>query len=327
MVTGAFVEVPPAAQAAGGAADAPPAGARSRAPWRALWRRAVRLAPPYLFLAPALVLLVVWTYRPLAQTFYLSFFSWNLVPDVPMVPVGTANYERLLTTPDLADSVGLTFVVIVAMLPFTLVLPVVVALLTRRVRGRAAAAYRALIFAPMLVAPVAGAAVWQWLLDPSAGIVNTLLGTGTNWLNSVDTSLWAIIAITGWHVAGFAVLVVSAGLTGINPDYAAAAQVDGASRGQITRWVTLPLLSPTLAFLLLMTVLLSAQWTFPLIDTLTQGGPVGSTTTVYYLLWEYGFRSHDAGLAAAAGVLFFAGFMLVASLLARISDRLSRYDD
>lgn len=122
-------------------------------------------------------------------------------------------------------------------------------------------------------------------------------------------------------------LVVSAGLTGINPDYAEAAQVDGASRGQILRWITLPMLSPTLAFLLLMTVLLSAQWTFPLIDTLTQGGPAGSTTTVYYLLWDYGFHSYDAGLGAAAGVIFFIGFVLVAAVLVRLSDRLSHYDD
>ncbi|WP_199432914.1 carbohydrate ABC transporter permease [Qaidamihabitans albus] len=292
-----------------------------------LWTRLRRGAPPYLYLAPALTLLVVWTYQPLAQTFVLSFHSWNLVPSTPMVEVGTANYERLLTAPELGASVGRTAVVIAGMLPFTVLIPVVVALLAGRVRGRAQAVYRGLVFAPMLVAPVAGAAVWQWLLDPSAGAVNRVLGTGVNWLNTTGTAQLAIIVITGWHVVGFAVLVVTAGLAGINPDYAAAAQVDGASRGQVTRWVTLPLLSPTLAFLALMTVLLSAQWTFPLIDTLTQGGPAGSTTNLYYLLWEYGFRSHDAGLAAAAGVLFFVGFIVVAALLTRLAERLSHHDD
>ncbi|MEV0612062.1 sugar ABC transporter permease [Nonomuraea sp. NPDC050404] len=288
--------------------------------------RLPRLAP-YLYLAPGLALLIIWTYRPLTQTLNLSFHSWNLVPTSPIEQVGLANYERLLTTPELGEAVGRTFAVIVGMLPFTVLTPVVVALLARRVRGRMEQVYRGLVFAPMLVAPVAGAAVWQWLLDPGAGAVNAVLGTDVNWLNSTGTAQWAIVVITGWHVVGFAVLVVAAGLTGINPDYTAAAQMDGASDGQITRWVTLPLLSPTLAFLALMTVLLSAQWTFPLVDTLTSGGPAGSTTNIYYLLWEYGFRSHDAGLAAAAGMIFFLGFMLVAALLAGLSDRLSHHDD
>ncbi|QUH02129.1 sugar ABC transporter permease [Saccharopolyspora erythraea] len=317
-MTGSFVEVPLPSRA--GAVAAPAAR-------RSVWSRVRRIAPPYLYLVPAVVLLVVWTYRPLTQTFYLSLHSWNLVPTSPMREAGFGNYVRLLTTPELGESVLRTFVVIAGMLPFTVLIPVVVGLLTRRVRGRAAAVYRALVFAPMLVAPVAGAAVWQWLLDPASGVVNRLLGTELNWINTTGTAQLVIIVITGWHLVGFATLVVSAGLAGINPDYAAAAQVDGASRGQIRRWVTLPLLSPTLAFLILMTVLLSAQWTFPLIDTLTQGGPVGSTTNVYYLLWEYGFRSHDAGLAAAAGVIFFLGFILLAALLAGLADRLSHHDD
>ncbi|GAA1279283.1 carbohydrate ABC transporter permease [Streptomyces aureus] len=318
MVSGQFTQV--AAAPARARATVPAA----RAPWR---RRLVRGAQPYVYLAPALVLLVVWTYRPLAQTVQLSFHSWNLLPTSPMTEVGFANYERLLSTPDMGDAVWRTVLVIVGMLPFTVVVPVAVALLSRRVRGRAGAVYRAMVFAPMLVAPVAGAAVWQWLLDPRAGAVNSLLGTQVNWLHEAGPAQAAIIVITGWHVVGFAVLVVSAGLTGISPEYAAAAQVDGASRWQILRWVTLPLLSPTIAFLVLMTVLLSAQWTFPLVDTLTQGGPSGATTTVYYLLWDYGFRSYDAGVGAAAGVLFFIGFVLVAAVLVRISDRLSHYDD
>ncbi|MCD0453037.1 sugar ABC transporter permease [Actinocorallia sp. API 0066] len=304
---GTFVEAVP---------SLPPRRAEAAARPRAVVRLA-RAAPPYLYLAPGLVLLVVWTYWPLAQTFFLSFHSWNLVPSTPMTQVGTDNYERLLTTSALGSSTVRTFQVIAGLLPFTLLIPLGVGLLTR---GRGTV-HRGLVFAPMLVAPVAGATVWMFLLDPDAGLVNTVLGTDVNWLNGTGTALWAIVLITGWHLAGFAVLVVAAGLAGIDPEYTAAARVDGATSSQITRWITLPLLSPTLWFLVLMTVLLGAQWTFPLIDTLTQGGPAGSSTTVYYLLWEYGFRSNDAGLAAAAGVLFFAGFMLVAVPLARLADR------
>ena len=293
----------------------------------ALVRRVLRAAPPYLYVAPALALLVIWTYRPLVQTAQLSFFSWNLLPTQPMVPVGLANYERLIELPELGQSALRTLAVIAGLLPFTIVVPVLAALLTRRIRGRARAVYQALVFAPMLVAPVASAAVWRWLLDPGAGAVNRVLGTKENWLHETGSAQLAIIGITGWHLLGFAVLVVTAGLAGINSDYSDAAQLDGATHGQVTRWITLPLLSPTLVFLTLMTVLLSAQWTFPLIDTLTQGGPADATTNVYYLLWDYSFHSYDAGLGAAAGVLLFLGFGLIAAALVWLSERLTFHDD
>jgi multiple sugar transport system permease protein len=154
-----------------------------------------------------------------------------------------------------------------------------------------------------------------------------VLGTQVNWLRDTTWAQPAIIVMTGWHLIGFAVLVVAAGLSNINRDYTEAAMIDGASRGQITRWITLPLLSPTLVFLLLMTVLLSAQWTFPLIDTITQGGPSGATTNVYYLLWDYSFHSFDAGLSTAAGMLLFVVFGVVAAALVWLSEKLTVHGD
>src|SRR3546814_4697177 len=102
------------------------------------------------------------------------------------------------------------------------------------------------------------------------------------------------------------------GLAGINPDYASAASLDGASEATITRKITLPLLSPTLVFLALMTILLGAQWAYPVIDILTQGGPSGASTNIYYLLYQFGFQNFDAGLSAAAGTPFFIGFGIIA---------------
>ncbi|MEV2214999.1 sugar ABC transporter permease [Streptomyces sp. NPDC050997] len=313
-----FMEVPAPPRLS----DAAPKAARPSLP-----RLVLRAAPPYLYLAPALILLGIWVYRPLAQTAQLSFYSWNLLPTTPMEPVGLDNYRRMLDSPELGQSLWRTVEVIVGLLPFSIVIPVVVGLLTRQLGDRARAVYQALVFAPMLVAPVAGAAVWGWLLDPRGGVVNRATGTSVNWLQESGFAQIAIILITGWHVLGFAVLVVAAALSGINGDYSDAAALDGASRWQITRWITLPLLSPTLVFLMLMTVLLSAQWTFPLIDSLTQGGPADSTTNVYYLLWDYGFRSYDAGMGAAAGMLLFVGFGLVAAGLVWLSERLAFHDN
>ncbi|RDI67222.1 carbohydrate ABC transporter permease [Nocardia pseudobrasiliensis] len=286
-----------------------------------------RLAAPYLYLAPALILLVVWTYRPLLQAIELSTYSWNLLPTAPMRPVGLSNYQRLLALPSFTDSLWRTVVLIGGLLPFTVVLPVLIALAGRRVHRRARTAYQAVFFAPFLVAPVAAAAVWRWLLTPGAGAVDRILGSRRNWVYEASSAPWVIIVITGWQLLGFAVLMVWAGLTGISGHYDEAARVDGASPGQILRWITLPLLTPTIAFLVLTTVLLSPTLTFPLIDTMTQGGPAGATTNIYYLLWDYAFHSFDAGLSAAAGVLLFLGFGTVAAVLVWISEKVAFHDD
>ncbi|WP_425298810.1 carbohydrate ABC transporter permease [Nocardia farcinica] len=310
--------------------DAPapaPAPAPEITPRPARLRRAGRGVVPYLYLAPAVLLLVVWTYRPLVQAFELSTYSWNLLPTSPMRPVGAGNYERLLELPAFWESLGRTGALIVGLLPFTVLLPLVIALASRRVSGRARTFYHALIFAPFLVAPVAASAVWRWLLHPGGGFVGQVLGTDRNWVYDVSTAHTVIIVITGWQLLGFAVLVVWAGLAAISSDYDEAARVDGASTRQIRRWITLPMLTPTLMFLVLTTVLLTPTLTFPLIDSMTQGGPAQATTNIYYLLWDYAFHSFDAGLSAAAGVLLFAGFGVLAGLLVRISEKVSFHDD
>ncbi|MFC9436950.1 carbohydrate ABC transporter permease [Nocardia sp. NPDC057030] len=293
----------------------------------ARFRRAGRFVVPYLYLAPALFLLVVWTYRPLVQAFELSIYSWNLLPTSPMKPVGTGNYERLMDLPAFWNSIGRTGALIVGMLPFTVILPVLIALASKRVQGRARTIYQAFIFVPFLVAPVAAAAVWRWLLHPGSGFVDQLIGSNRNWVYDAGTAHIVIIAITGWQLLGFSVLVVWAGLAGISGDYHEAAQVDGASPSQIRRWITMPLLSPTVMFLVLTTVLLSPVLTFPLIDSMTQGGPAQATTNIYYLLWDYAFHSFDAGLSAAAGVLLFAGFGVLAGILVWISEKVAFHDD
>ncbi|KLL10315.1 MULTISPECIES: carbohydrate ABC transporter permease [Protofrankia] len=292
-----------------------------------LARRMLAAVPPYLYLLPGMISLALWTYKPIIEAVQLSFYRWNLLPTSPRIYVGLENYQRLFTIPQLRDAAMNTLWYVLGLVPFAIILPTAVALVVRDLSGRSRTVYRALLFLPVLVAPVAAAAVWRWLLDPS-GLVNHALGLGAfNWLREESTALFSILMICAWQILGFAVLVISAGLTGISADYTEAAEMDGASRWQTTRWVTLPMLRSTLLFMLLMTVLLSAQWTFPLIDVLTQGGPVDSTTNVYYLLWEFGFRSLDSGLASAAGVVFFLAFAVVAAALVKLADHYSFADN
>ncbi|TQM11562.1 carbohydrate ABC transporter permease [Pseudonocardia kunmingensis] len=297
------------------------------APAGARWWARLR---PYLYLMPAVAGLVVWTYRPLAQTVEWSFYDWNLLPTTPATWVGMQNYADVAALPEMRQAVVNTGWYVLGMLPFAVVVPMVVALLSRGVGGRARTVYQALVFLPMLVTPVASAAVWRWMLNQD-GIVNRALAVvgadPGNWFRNAPTALIALILITGWQISGFAVLVFAAGLAGIDREYVQAAALDGASRVRTLCTITLPLLSPTVLFMTLMTVLLSAQWSFALIDLLTQGGPSGTTMNIYYLLYKFGFTNFDVGYASAASVVFFAAFGVLAAGLLALVRRFSFYDN
>lgn len=293
--------------------------------------RALRSLIPLAYVLPGVALLAVWVYRPLIDAVNLSFYDWNLMPTGTKTFVGLQNYTRVLAMPEIRQAVANTGWYIAAAVVFLIVIPTAVVLATRMISTRLGNTYRGLLFLPFLIPPVAVGAVWRWLFSPNTGAIPALaakVGVDIgNVFRDQDTALWAIVLILGWQMLGFGILMVSAGYTGIGPEYAEAAAMDGASERQITLRVLLPLLSPTLVFLGLMSILLVAQWSFPLIDLLTGGGPSGTSTNIYYLLYDVGFRSFDSGLAAAAGTLFFLAFSLIAWAFVELSDRLSFYDD
>lgn len=311
-----------AAQAAPSAA--PPARRRRR-------RLAREDAIGYLYLLPAVVLLGVWIYKPLVENLRLSFYTWNMLPTSPMKPAGLSNYGAVLAEPELHQALVNTLLYIGAALVFCIVLPVIIALTAERMGPRIKRVYEALFFMPYVITPVATSAVWRWLLNPDGGLVPTIaghLGIHLGYLlRDPKTSLATVALIAGWQMLGFGILVVTAALTGIDPEYRAAAAVDGARPGRIRMRIVLPLLSPTLVFLTLMSILLSTQWTYPVIDMLTNGGPTGSSTNVYYLLYQFAFLNFDAGRSAAAGIVFFLAFLVIAVAFVRLSDRLSFYDN
>ncbi|OAH62009.1 glycerol-3-phosphate ABC transporter permease [Dietzia cinnamea] len=280
---------------------------------------------------PAMAMLILWTYWPLVQTFELSFYDWNMLPNTPREFVGVDNYADVIALPEMRQAVRNTVVYTAAFAVFSLVLPLLIALLSQQVRGRWKTFYQALIFVPFLLTPVATAAVWRWLFAPNGGTINIALSAFGielgNVLRDPGLAIWAIIIMVGWQMLGFGVLVISAGLAGISPEYSQAAGLDGASAMTVTRKVTLPLLSPTLVFLGLMTVLLAAQWTYPIIDILTQGGPSNSSTNIYYILYQFGFQNFDSGLSSAAGVLFFIAFGAIGALYMWMTRKLSFHDD
>lgn len=273
---------------------------------------------PWVYLTPTIATFVVWTYWPLIVAAYLSFYQWNMLPTATPRFVSWDNYANLLTLPEMRQAVRNTALYILGLLPLSVVLPTAVAILTQDLSGPFRSLYRSLIFIPMIIAPIVAAVLWRWLLNEDHGLVNAgieALGlTPVGFLKDPSIALWTLVWITGWKLIGFATLLLSAANGTIDPGYIEAARMDGATRWQVIRDVRLPLLSPTILLLTMMTILFGAQWSFVYINALTGGGPLQSTTNVFYLMWDYGFQSYSAGWSATAGMLTFAGFGLIAVL-------------
>ncbi|MGV8855652.1 MAG: carbohydrate ABC transporter permease [Devosia sp.] len=286
---------------------------------------------PWLYLAPALLTLIVWIYWPLVDAVRLSFYQWNMLPNSPQIFMGWDNYLKIFAVPKFGLALRNTVIYVLGLLPLAVLIPLGIAIYTHDLPARSRNIYRAIIFVPMIIAPVVAAAVWRWLLDPGHGMVNVLIkGLGFDpikFLGDPKLAIWTIIGITGWKLIGFSTLILSAANANINPSLIEAARMDGASKWEIIRDIRLPLLSSSVLFLVMMTILLGAQWSFTYINVLTGGGPLGSTTNIYYLLWDFGFSSMSVGWSSASAVILFLGFGVLAFGLFRLIDRYSFHDN
>jgi len=294
-----------------------------------LWRK----LKPYLYLLPALLLLGIWMYRPLLNTFYLAFHKWGMVPGTSPEFVGFDNFTRLMENKSFISSIGNTLFYTVGLLPFSILIPLLLAAVTHQMEGRMKNVYRALFFVPMILAPVSVSAIWRWLFHPSNGLVNdVLLQLGAisqpiAYFSDPSFAKWLILFITGWKMIGFSTIMFSAALTGINREYYEAAAIDGASSLKQFYRLTVPLLSPMILFMLTMSILFSSQWTFAYIDILTTGGPYGTSTNIYYEMYKYAFSNLNAGFSAAAALLFFIVFGVISLTLNQLSRKYSFYDN
>lgn len=278
------------------------------------------------FLGPNLILLSAFTYWPLLRNVWLSAYRWDLIS--PYRPfVGWENYRYVFTTPEAARIFANTLLFTAGTVGGTMLLGLGVALLLNRaLRGRSIA--RSILFAPYVVSGVAIAVVWLFMFDPNFGLFQQVLsGIGVaspNWFRDPAWAMPAIITVYIWKNLGYAVVVYLAGLQAVPEELHEAAKVDGA--GPLHRFwhVTLPHLSPVLFFIFVTSILSSLQ-AFDIINVMTQGGPVNSTTTLIYRLYQEGFVALNAGRAAAYAVVLFALMIAVTALQLRFLDRRVHY--
>lgn len=260
-----------------------------------------------MFLSPTLVVFSIFVLFPVFFSFYLSFHKWNMFAS-SSTPVGFDNYVRVLTTPEFWLVLKNTAIYTLGTVPLNMALALGVAvILNKKIAGRRF--LRTAFFAPVVMSSVAAAVIWRWVYEPNFGLLNYVLGwfgiPSINWLNDPTAAMFGLIVMGVWKTFGVNMVLFAAGLQGIPDHYYEAAQIDGAGRLAQFWNITLPLLSPTTFFILVMSVIGSFQ-VFDTVYVLTSGGPLGTTKVLVFYLYEHAFKYFEMGYASAVAYLLFA---------------------
>jgi len=271
----------------------------------------------YLYLAPSLIILAIFVFLPVFTSFTLSL---NRIAPFgnQMRYVGLDNYTKLLTDSDYWNSVEVTLFFTLGTVFVGLFLAVLLAVALSYPVRRLSALHRLLIFVPVVISSAVTGVLFKWLYHPVVGYLNYWLSVvgiqGPNWLADKDWALVAVIIASLWRQLGFNVIIALAGIQNIDPSFYDAARVDGANAWHRFRHITLPMLSPTLFFLLIINIIQSFQ-TFGEIHILTEGGPGQATNTMVYSIFFDAFVGTPQRGIASAQAYMLAIMIIVLSLI------------
>ncbi len=282
----------------------------------------------YLFILPTYIGFVIFILYPLIESVRISFLEFSILRDSTYI--GLENYARMLGDSRLRIVYMNTIIFTLFAVFFNAGVGLLLAvLLNRRLPTLMRNLYRSVFFFPVLVAHTYIAVIWRFLYQQDTGVINYYLSflgiEAIPWLSNVHWAMAAIIIMDVWKNTGFAMLVFLAGLQSIPNEYYEAAQLDGANERQLFFRITIPLLSPTIFFILVI-FMIGALQVFDTIIVLTAGGPGDATRSVVLYIWELAFRNFDMGYAAAVSMTLFAIILVLTALQFVISRRWVHYE-
>lgn len=276
---------------------------------------------PYLFILPMLIGLLVFRLLPIGASFGISFTSWNVFS--PPRWIGLENYRTLLASPIFWEVARNTVVFAAVFVPLVMGLGLSLALLVNQ-KLRGSTFFRGVFFMPYITSIVAVALAWKWILATRFGLLNNALidwfgvRSPPSWLGDPSLALFAVAFVLAWQSAGFQMLLFLAGLQNIDESLKEAATIDGATKFQVFRHITLPLLSPITFFVLVISLIASSQ-TFEVTYALTGGGPQRASTTLAFYIYQNAFVHFQMGFASALSymLLLFVGTLTLVNFFAR----------
>ncbi|WP_240762788.1 carbohydrate ABC transporter permease [Paenibacillus thalictri] len=259
---------------------------------------------PYAMVAPAITVFSVFFIYPIMYMIYLSMYDWNFISPTKTF-VGLENFIDLLKEKEFIQVIANSTIYTILTVTFIIVFSLLLALWLNRT-GALYSFVQGAIFSPHIIALVSIAMIWGWLMDPEYGLLNWIIGLfgfgKLAWLSSQSTALISLVIVAVWKGLGYNTLVFIAGLQSIPKDIYEAASLDRSNPWTTFYRLVLPMLSPTLFFLIIINMIGSFQ-VFETIAIMTQGGPVNATNTLVFYIYEYGFRFFKIGYASAAGVV------------------------
>lgn len=261
----------------------------------------------WIFILPCILGCFLFILIPILSSFMLSFFQWNLISSPKFV--GLLNYVQLFNGNQFWKILGNTVFFALVTTILGTIFPLILAYIIAN-KIKMSDFFKTTFFLPFITPMIVVATVWEWVFDPNLGLLNYIFKTHVAWLYNPNTAMAAIIIVSVWKLVGYNMVIFLSGMASLNLQVFESAKIDGANEPSIFAKILVPLLSPTIFFVLVITTISSFQ-VFDLIYLMTQGGPENSTNVLVYWLYKNAFEFFRIGEASAiAYILFLFVFIL-----------------
>lgn len=279
-----------------------------------------------IYLLPSILAFAIFVIYPFGKTIVMSLFATSNTGALTKF-IGLSNFIELFTSERYLQSLGTTFLYTLLTVPLTVVIALLLAVLSSADR-RGMGVFRTIFSSTMGISVAAGSVFWNLLFHPTAGLLNRVVtlfgGEKIGWLTDTNYALISVSAVSIWMNIGFAYLVLMGGLKNIDNSHYESVEIVGGGFFYRLRKVTIPLLSPSLFFVVTIS-LINAFQSFGLIDMLTSGGPNNSTNLLVYKLYQDAFVNFRFGSAAAQGIVLFVLIFLISQLQTKLTERMVTY--
>ena len=269
---------------------------------KSLFSKILTAMRPYLMVAPAMAVFGVFILYPIFYMIYLSFFDWNLIGE--MKYIGLENYTDMLGDKDFWQVLGNSVYYMVMVVVFQMVFSLLLAAYLNR-NTRVNRILQSIAFTPYITSMVSVAFIWMWLMDSDYGLLNYLLSLigidPIGWLSDPKVAMNSLVLVSTWKGLGYNTIIIISAMQSVPGYLYEAAALDKTPKWKAFWKITLPMISPTLFFLALMNII-AALKVFETVNIMTQGGPMNSTNTLVYNIYQYGFDYFKIGYASALGV-------------------------
>ena len=280
----------------------------------------MRRISPYFYLIPAIIVFILFVFWPFAKTIMLSLSLTTPAGEVAQF-VGIQNYLTIFSDSQFWQTLLISFEYSAMCVVFSICIGFVLAIASNeKLKGRGI--FRTIYALPMAISAAAASAIWMFIFHPSLGILNRLLDTNIGWLTDTKWALIAVTLVSIWMNVGMNFIYLTAALQSVPTELYESVELDGANFVQKHRHITIPCISPTLFFLLIINVINSLQ-AYAQFKMLTQGGPAGSTNVIVYEIYQEAFINSRFGIACAESVVLFVILMILTALQFRIEKKVT----